>query len=477
MQTEETRGAGGPASFRAALRAHPTAALLLLAAAFGLRLAFIFLLPHSGSWAGDSRYYVTAANLLAGHGYSWDLAAPYRPSMAGVPAYTLFIAAVYAVCGERPDAVRVAQAGLDLLTCLLVAYVSFKLAPPRLRKRAASASLAVYGLFSWFTLVWTTCLLTETLTLFLLSLTLAFAARALERDSPRAWAGAGLACGLSILTRPDSVLLLGAVALFLTVRVARLRSRRAAASAAAFCLVVPLVLAPWTLRNYVVFGVFEPLANEYGCPRECYFPVGYLWWLRTWLRDETHFDYAFNPAWPPGGSRYYFDPEALPRDAYDSEGERRRVAALIDRHNRAGYIAPDIDADFRALAYERIMRAPAAFFLRLPAYRAASMLLTGFSTSRPTYYVLLLRILSVLPIHVGAALAFAVWGRRRPLGVLLLVVATARLLFFAFHYAPETRYIVEVYLPLISACGVTAAWVWLRVSPLTHRYFGGRDVR
>lgn len=476
MRTEEIREAGPPASFREALCAHRSAVLLLLVAAFGLRLAFIFLLPHSVSFAGDSRYYTTAANLLAGHGYTWDTAPPYSPSLANVPGYTLFIAAVYAVCGENLDAVRVAQAVLDTLTCLLVAYVSFKLAPPRLRKSAAFAALVVYGLCSWFTFVWTTCLLTETLTLFLVTLTLALAARALERDSFGAWAWAGVACGLSILTRPDSVLLLFAVALFLFARFVGSRSRGALAAAAAFCLAAPLVLAPWTLRNYAVFRTFEPLANEYGCPRACYFPTGYLWWVRTWLRDETHFDYAFNPAWPPDNQPYHFDPAGLPRDAYGSEEERRRVEALAERYNRAGYVAPDIDADFRALAYERIGRAPIAFFIKLPAYRAASMLLTGFSTSRPTPYMLLVRIFSVLPIHLGAVLGF-VLVRRRPLALLLLAVVASRVLFFAFHYAPETRYIVEAYPPLIAACGVAAAWAYLRFSRKAVGHLLERDVR
>jgi hypothetical protein len=58
----------------------------------------------------------------------------------------------------------------------------------------------------------------------------------------------------------------------------------------------------------------------------------------------------------------------------------------------------------------------------------------------------------------------------------LPAVVAVRVLFFAFHYAPETRYIVEVYPPLIAACGA-AAWAWPRVSPLTHKYFGRRDVR
>src|SRR5215213_3751979 len=142
MQVENPPGRPEREPFRATLRAHLPAVLLLLAAALGLRLFFIFAAPRPSSWAGDSRYYVTAANLLAGNGYSWDEAPPYRPSIANVPAYTFFIAAVYAVAGRNNDAaVRVAQAVLDLLTCLLVAYLSFHLAPPRLKRRAALSAL------------------------------------------------------------------------------------------------------------------------------------------------------------------------------------------------------------------------------------------------------------------------------------------------------------------------------------------------
>lgn len=459
MRGETAPDAGAPPdSFRRLLRSHLPAVLALLLAAFGLRLFFIFVAPHPGSWDGDVRYRYTAANLLAGRGYSLETAPPYVPSMANAPAYPFFMAAVYAVAGPRTDAVRVAQAALDLLTCLLVAYVAFRLAPPGLKKRAAFAALAVYGFFSWFTLVWTACLLTETLTLFFVTLTLALSARGLERGRWGEWACAGLACGLAILSRPDSVLLAAAVLLFLGARLLRRRSRAAAAAAAGFCLAAALTLAPWTLRNYLVFGIFEPLANEYGCAAGCYFPTGYLHWVRTWLKDETHFDYAFEAAWPTGATA--FDAAGLPRDAYASEDERRRVLALIDRYNRDGRLTPELDADFRALAWERVRAAPLRFFVRLPLYRLASMWLTGFSTHRPTPYMMLLRVCSVLPLHLAALLAFALWLRGRPLMWLLLLVVVVRSAFFAFHYAPETRYIVEAYPAALAACAVTAAAAW-----------------
>jgi 4-amino-4-deoxy-L-arabinose transferase-like glycosyltransferase len=459
-------------SFRRLLRSHLPAMLALLLAAFGLRLCFIFVAPHPSSWDGDVRYRYTAANLIAGRGYSLETAPPYGPSIANSPAYPFFMAAVYAVAGPRTDAVRVVQAALDVLTCLLVAYVAFRLAPSGLKKRAAFAALAAYGFFSWFTMVWTACLLTETLTLFFVTLTLALCARGLERGRWGEWACAGLACGLAILARPDSVLLAAAVLLFLAARLLRRRSRAAVVATMGFCLATALALAPWTLRNYLVFGIFEPLANEYGCADGCFFPTGYLHWVRTWLKDETHFDYAFEPAWPTGVTA--FDEAGLPRDAYDSEDERRRVLALIDRYNRDGQITPSLDADFRVLAWERVRAAPLRFFVRLPLYRLASMWLTGFSTHRPTPYMMLLRVFSVLPLHLGAALAFALWLRGRPLMWLLLLVVLVRSAFFAFHYAPETRYIVEAYPAALAACAVTAAAAWGYLGAWRRR--AGREV-
>jgi len=454
-------------SFLGLLRARSSFVVLILTLAFALRLAFIFAGPASESRTGDPRYYITASNLLAGNGYSRDEKAPYLPHRASVPLYAFFIAGVYAIAGQRPDAVRVAQAALDVFTCVLVAFLSFCLAPASLKHWAALAALIIYGLASWFTIIWTTCIYAETLTIFLTTLTLSLCALALDKGNKSLWAAAGLSCGLAILTRPDSVLLMMAVLLFLVGRAVVRRSRETFAILALFFLTTVITLAPWTARNYVVFGVFEPLASEYGCPRGCDFPTGYLHWVRTWLKDMTYFEYAFDPAWFP--EKTFFDPTKLPPDAYDSEEERLRIAALTDRFNQAGRLTPEIDADFRALANERIRRAPLRFFIWLPLYRAASMWLTGFSTRHATPYVLLIRVFSVLPIHLGAILAFAIWTRRRPLAVLLILVVVVRTLYMAFHYAPETRYIVEAYPPVIAACGVAGAALWA--------YFRGAVIR
>jgi hypothetical protein len=119
-----------------------------------------------------------------------------------------------------------------------------------------------------------------------------------------------------------------------------------------------------------------------------------------------------------------------------------------------------MDQEFRDLAYERIKREPLRFFVLLPLYRTVSMWLTGFSTSHTTPYMLILRILSVLPIYLGAVLGLAFMWRRNPLAMLLALIALVRTSFMAYHYAPETRYMAEIYPPVIAACGVTVAALW-----------------
>ncbi|HEX8922839.1 MAG TPA: glycosyltransferase family 39 protein [Pyrinomonadaceae bacterium] len=445
------------APFKAFLQANKWLILIILVLALGVRMFFVFTAPVT---ANDAlyRYIITATNVLDGHGFSIDRQPPFRPGEGVVPLYPLFIAANYAAFGRHEMVVRVAQVLLDLVTCLLTAFVSFHLAPARLKTRAAISTLILYGIFSWFTAIWTSYLLTETLAIFLTTLVIALGIRALE-NGRRFWFYAGFACGLALLTRPDSVLLAIGVLLFLAARALRRRSSSEALSAVLFSLAILIALVPWVARNYFTLGKFQPLASEYGSPQQAYMPTGYLWWIRTWMIDETYFS-AFNPAFAPAGTAFY-DPRELPDSVFDSTAERERVEALFARYNQTRRFSPELDAEFREIAVDRIRRAPLRFFFKLPVYRIASLWLTGFSTSNSLRR--LLRILSVLPLIVGGVLGFAFWGRGQSVGAFLLSIIITRTVFMGYHYAPETRYIVEVYPPLIAACGITVAAIWLRV--------------
>lgn len=466
---ESRHGEGGAGeSFAAFLRACVPKVLPLLLLALAVRVAFVIAFPDP---LQETRYRPIAVNILEGNGFSSDASAPYRPSEAAAPAYPLFIATVYSVFGRSVYSVTFSQVFFDLATCMLVAFVSFSVAPVRLKRGAALWALTIYGVFSWPTIVWVARIYAETLTLFFTMIAVALCALALRRGSPY-WFGAGLACGLAILTRPDSVLLLVAILFFLLIQLARERQRRVASSLCAFCLAVGLALAPWVVRNYISLDKFQPLASEYGGSRSVYFPTGYLSWVRTWIKDETYFDYAFGPAWSPGST--FFDPEQLPPGTYDSEDERLRLVGLITRFNVARLITPDIDQEFRNVADERIKRAPLRFFVFLPLYRATSMWLTGFSTSHAKPYMLILRVLSVLPIHLGGLLGIVLLWRRHPLTMLIALIALVRTAYMAYHYAPETRYMAEIYPPMIAACAVTASAAWCYILTRWATYLTSR---
>ncbi len=443
---DETR-----ASFREFLSAYRIPILIILLVAFGWRLVLVIGFPHGAF--DEIRYTAPAVNMLAGRGFSADVTEPYLPGEHTMPLYPLFIAAIYAVFGEHNSAVRIAQSAVDILTCLLVAFVSFNLAPTSLKKPAAILSLIIYGCLSWFTVFLTRYVVTETLAMFLTMLAVGLSIWALRGGSWR-WLIVGTICGLAILTRADSVLLVFAFVLFLVFQIVRRRSSARVVGLLLFCLAIPLVLGPWIVRNYLAFRKFQPLASGYGRPRGEFVPTGYLLWSRTWMTDESNYhvgDLIFHK-----GSRA-LDPSKLPDYVFDSVAEKEEVAQLIAKYNQTGDMGPELDSQFRALAWQRIKRAPLRFYLWLPLKRIAAMWLTGFVTSNRLH--MFARIILVLPILIGGALGFAIWARNPAVVTLLALVILIRTIFFAY-FGAEARYIIEGYPAVIAACGVTGAALW-----------------
>jgi 4-amino-4-deoxy-L-arabinose transferase-like glycosyltransferase len=450
-------------SFRDFLRAHQRWVLLVLLFAFIIRVAFLLYWPPRPDMGDASaRYIPTAINLINGNGFSIDERPPYRSSVATMPVYPVFVAAVYAVFGPNPYVVSLIQIVLDLVTCLMVAFISFQLAPPRLKRSAAFFSLITYGFLSWFTLIFSAWLLTETIAMFLTLLTVVCGIIAYNdaKKSSKYWTAAGLACGIAILTRPDSVLLAAATGLFLVFLFIRRRSGLVIMNILCFSLAVGLTLLPWIIRNYRAYGKFEPLASEWGFVEpNGYMPRGYLLWIKTWIVDETHFYKVFNQAFFPGTVPFVLD--GLPDEFFDSEEERRQVIGLMTRYNETLYFTPELEAEFRRIAEIRINRDPFRFYILLPVKRIASLWLTGFATTKPnTNYKIVLRALSVLPIIIGGLIGFLKWCRPWEITMLLLLIIISRTLFMAYHYAPETRYIVEAYPLMIAAAAVAFAFAW-----------------
>ena len=210
-----------------------------------------------GSSPDSSRYQQIAFNLAAGHGYSSSLAAPYLPDLFRAPAYPAFLALLIRCAGPNWLLIRLAQA---IMLSLLVPLGWFITA--RCFDRATGVVCAVLAALYPFYWLYAGQLLSDGLASVLTGLAAAALLISLTR---RAWPWALLAgamCGLTCLVKPAMLLFpLAAAGVYLW------HSRALATwlpRAALYLLGTMIVVAPWTVRNYVVTGRIVPVTAGKG---------------------------------------------------------------------------------------------------------------------------------------------------------------------------------------------------------------------
>ena len=320
---------------------------LLLTAAFCFRVSVARLLPNDEP--DDGKIYAQIArNILEQHVYSHATEAPFGPSLIRLPGYPLFLAGIYAVFGHGDNtAVRIAQALIGTGSCALIALLAFYWeSDEKLKRRSAIAALALAAACP-FSTIYVATILTETLTIFFaiaMSLTATLAFRALDqRRAVLWWLATGILSGVAVLFRPDSGLFAAAIGITLVVTTLMrsidaseprprkkllLRFSRASFLGAVFSLAFCLVLVPWTIRNYRVFHLFQPLAPAHAEMPGEFVPRGYLAWLRTWI-DDGH--YVGPVLWALDEAPIKI--ADIPDRAFDSAAEKQQVAALFDMYN------------------------------------------------------------------------------------------------------------------------------------------------
>ena len=412
--------------------------IVLILLALGFRLFIGLRFPNDTP--DDGRVYAQIArNVLEQHVYSHEEQSPFSPSLIRLPGYPLFLAAIYSVAGHGNNTtVRVVQSSIDTLTCLLIGFVAFLSIDDPLRKTFAAISAFVLAAVCPFTTIYVATILTEVPTSFLAVTLCLLTMLALKTRNQRKaivlWFLAGVVAGVAVCFRPDSGLFAAAVGL--TILLWALLSKsdnekftgRFSKAVVPFSFAFCLVLAPWTIRNRRVFGVFQPLSPAHGEMPGEFVPRGYLMWLRTWLDDGR---YIGPVLWRLDTSKIPI--EAFPERAFDSPEERDRVVALLAKYNgdegpgqqvstsavpqpspvqtpssqsngtpqanpsvQPGEeteeedddepeedvgsdeesdveMTPEIDAAFAQLARERIARSPLRYYVDLPFKRAISL--------------------------------------------------------------------------------------------------------
>ncbi len=202
---------------------------------------------------GDSAGYMRAAENMLNHGvFSLEKEAPFLPDSVRTPGYPAFAAALRAAFGT-PLAVSVAQIFIAAATALLIAAMGARL----FSRRIGVAAGALY-LVNPSTIFYSFTALTDVLFIFCFLAALYMFFFAERAGTLRNAAAAGAILALSIYIRPIGLYLLPLWALaYIWVRPGLSVSlRQAAARALIFLAVCAALIAPWIVRNRVLFGVW-----------------------------------------------------------------------------------------------------------------------------------------------------------------------------------------------------------------------------
>jgi len=330
-----------------------------------LRLLFFHVRP---TVAGDALMYGDLAhNMVAHHVYGFS-GAVIQPTLIRLPGYPLFLAACFAVFGVgKYGAVVAVQMVVDLLGCALLGVLA-----ERLAGRRAGLWAVWLAAVCPFTANYSVVVLAETLSVFCVVVAVVALERWEEREDAWGWMVV-LGCALSgaVLLRPDEGLLAAAIVpVMLWVGVRRggpsLGKRLAPAVAAVLLVVLPLL--GWTVRNWRVFHVVQPLAPRYANDPGEVVPFGFQRWFRTWAVDyKATYDIYWN--YDDTGMRA----GDLPARAFDNAQQREQTKELFARYNQVRSATPEFDAAFAQIAAERIADHPLRYYVVLPVAREADM--------------------------------------------------------------------------------------------------------
>ena len=326
-----------------------------------------------GYWGDTAGYLELGHNLLhhgvyglaeqgaASGGISGAAGGGFSPSLYRLPGYPLFLAVMESLlAGLWPKgwiyAVFVVQGAADVAGGILLAKLA-----RRFSERTAEVVLAL-AMLCPFTAAYASIALTEALQRFRHLAGVYAAGKALlateagKRDLG-ALALAGGAAALGMLMRPDGVLLfaaLGAGVFWYTARADgewRQGLRAGVISAAVYGMVALAPLAPWTVRNWRTFHVFQPLSSVYQNDPGEKPSVGFYRWALTWSDEYAS---TIDSLCCIGDREIRVD--LLPAGAFDSAEQRAETAGLLAEYNQELTVGPELDARFAALAAERIRR-------------------------------------------------------------------------------------------------------------------------
>jgi len=384
---------------------------LALGLAAAARLAAVAAVSNFQSVTGFENEKI-ALNLLSGHGYSMEHFSGLEPSAFMYPLYSFFLAAHFLVFGHHWAPVEVTQSLIGSLGAVLIFHLGRRLFD-RMTGVVAAVIYALYPVYVYWS---TQGQALEIEVVLLMALVLCWH-KGMDRGGG-SWAGiSGFLLGLGSLSKTLYLALLPSFIIW-TLATGRLRMRRAFYFYAIALSAALLTIAPWTIRNALVFHRFIPVTANSG--------------FNLWLGNN---------------------PEAT-GSLYTKDG--RHIASTISpelaaRVRSAGDNASRDDI-FKQEARRFIRENPGTFLRLIPRRLFALWYFEPYAASRfrllrSASYLLL------LPFALaGMALAR---GRIREHCIFYLMYATITAIYAAYFGQARFRFVVEWSLILFGAFAVS----------------------
>jgi len=334
-------------------------------------------------------YDLIARNLLAGKGFVLSRPTAFRP-----PGYPVFVALIYALGTNNLATLRLAQAVLGTAT-VIVTYQVAMLAFSQYRLALLAALLvALHPVLLYLTgLVYP-----ETLAILLTMLAL-WLLKVVTTEPPQRTGVPlvlGSLLGAIVLMRPS--MLIFALLSIGWVWMAQRDRQRSFARATLILLVLVLSILPWTIRNYLVFHEFIPLATEGGVT---------FWGGNHPLGHGGHVEPSAATWFGPDPPQGFF---GWP-DLTEKESENR----------------------FYQAALNWIFREPKQFLMLLPQKFVRSWTLVFGNEARPVDlpgWITTAYLLYPLSALIGFLLSLPHWKKLAPIYCLLIAQTLNTLLFY-----------------------------------------------
>jgi 4-amino-4-deoxy-L-arabinose transferase-like glycosyltransferase len=243
------------------------ALFLILAAAFGLRLAWVL---HAGTQpleiADPGWYYAVASNLAAGHGFTvsitgneWAAGPGGNPTTLWPPGWPLSLGGIFAVFGTGLTAAKL----LNVIAGVITVYLAYRIGELSFGRRIGLVGAAILAFYPNH-IFWSSTLYADVYFTMWFCLAIFLLLRMkdwLGRGALVGWIALGVVTGVASLTRGQGLMLpLFALALWAML----FGWRRALGRTLVVCGAAAVVILPWTVRNAATFDALIPVSVNDG---------------------------------------------------------------------------------------------------------------------------------------------------------------------------------------------------------------------